>query len=384
MNEKNVCLLTQEYLKGATWVYCYNIAKEMKKKQTWKPHIIAAEKKDSTDFKFDNNISLKLVPTSSSKLFYSRNFWKKSSKKVKKIKPDVVHGNMNLLSSLGIKEDFPIVETVHTTFSRERKGAKSESFSSLSWVEKRVILTYPWLKRIELKLLNRAHQIIAVSETIKEELITNYSISEEKITVIPNGVDIETHKRINKKLYFKEEDEFILGFLGRMTAGKGARLLLPIISKVKEKIPNIRLLLAGDDLETRPELLESIKKKNLEENIIDFGYIYDIEKKNAFFSSLDVFLLPSSHEGMSLTLLEALACQTPIISTSNAVTFDHDDTIFLASREIEDFVEKIIELNQNKRILDRVREKSLQIAKEFSWKNTSNLTQEVYEKVLSR
>lgn len=382
MNKRSVCLVTQEYLKGATWTYCYHIASELRKEQEWESHIVAADKKDSTKLKFEKDVSLKLVTTSSSKLFYSRNFWRKSSVEVNKIKPDIVHGNMNLLSTLGIKEDYPFIETVHTTFSRERRGAKPEPFHSLSWVEKRVLLLYPWLKKIEKRLLNRARHIIAVSDSIKNELLTNYSIDEEKITVIPNGVDTTTHYRTEKRLYTKKEDEIILGFLGRMTSGKGAKLLFPIIKKVKEIVPNVKLLLAGDDLDTRTEIRKIIKKQNLEENIIDFGYIYDIEKKNAFFSSLDVFLLPSSHEGMSLTLLEALACQTPILSTPQAATFDHNDTIVLAPREIDGIAEKIIELYQNKQILDKIREKSRRIAEKYSWKETTNLTQKIYEKVL--
>ena len=244
------------------------------------------------------------------------------------------------------------------------------------------MILYPWMKRIEMKLLRRAKHIIAVSETIRNELVRYYSIPEEKITIIPNGVDTAIHQKTDKKLYSKNEGEFVLGFLGRMTAGKGAKLLFPIIKKVKETIPEVKLLLAGDDLNTRTEIRKTIKEYNLEKNIVDFGYIYDIEKKNAFLSSLDIFLLPSSHEGMSLTLLEALACQTPIISTPQAVTFDHGDTIILAPREIEGIADKIIELNQNKQILDTIREKSLKIAEKYSWKEAANLTQKVYEKVL--
>lgn len=381
MTARSVCLLTQEYLKGATWVYCYNLAKELKEEQSWKPYIVAADRNESTDIKLKEDINLNLVKTSSSRLYYSRSFWKKSLGEVNEINPEIVHGNMNLLSSLGIKDDYPIIETVHTTFSRERRGAKSESFHSLSWVEKRVLLMYPWLKKIEKKLLDRSRHIIAVSDTIKSELLANYSISEDKITTIPNGVDTKTHHRTEKKLYSKSGNDFILGFLGRMTAGKGAKLLIPIVKKVKKTIPNIKLLLAGDDLNTKKEFLAMIRNQNLGENIIDFGYIYDVEKKNAFFSSLDAFLLPSSHEGMSLTLLEALACQTPIISTPQAVTFDHNNTIILANRETDEIAEKIIELHQNEKSLDMIREKSLTIAQKYSWKETTKLTQKVYEEV---
>ena len=57
MNRKNVCLLTQEYLRGATWVYCYHLASEIKKEQIWEPHIIAADKKDSTKAKFGKEMA---------------------------------------------------------------------------------------------------------------------------------------------------------------------------------------------------------------------------------------------------------------------------------------------------------------------------------------
>jgi glycosyltransferase involved in cell wall biosynthesis len=381
MNKKISCLLTQEYLKGATWVYCYNLAKELKEEQLWESHIIAADRNETSDVKLKEDIKLSLIKTSSSRLFYSRSFWKKSSEEVNKVKPDIIHGNMNLLSSLGIKENYPIIETVHTTFSRERRGAKSEPFRSLSWVEKRVLLMYPWLKKIEMRLLNRARHIIAVSDVIKKELITNYSIPEEKITIIPNGVDSKIHHRTDEKLYSKSENEFVLGFLGRMTAGKGAKLLIPIVKKVKEDIPNVKLLLAGDDLNTRKEFLSIIRNQNLEENIIDFGYIYDIHRKNAFFSSLDIFLHPSSHEGMSLTLLEALACQVPIISTPQAVTFDHNNAIILAKREIDDIANKIIELSRNEKIIDSIKGKSLAIAQRYTWKEAAKLIQKIYEEI---
>ena len=122
--------------------------------------------------------------------------------------------------------------------------------------------------------------------------------------------------------------------------------------------------------------------RNLKRNIEDFGYIFDIEKKNAFFSSLDLFLLPSSHEGMSLTLLEALACQTPIIASPQAVTFDHNNSIIISPRTIEGFVEKIIEFYNKPEMSRNIKKKTLNVASKYSWRNTAELTQNTYEKIL--
>ncbi len=63
------------------------------------------------------------------------------------------------------------------------------------------------------------------------------------------------------------------------------------------------------------------------------------------------------------------------------MTFDHDDTIILANREIDDITNKIIELYQNENLLDSIRDKSLKIAQRYSWEEATKLTQRVYEEV---
>ncbi|MHA1668765.1 MAG: glycosyltransferase family 4 protein [Candidatus Heimdallarchaeaceae archaeon] len=381
MNNK-VCFLTQEYKRGATWIYCLKVAEEMKNLGKWQPHIITG-KRGKNEGTIKVKVPIDIVITPNSRLFYSYRFWKESEKLVKKISPQIIHGNMNMLSTYGIKEKrVPIVETVHTTFSRERRGVDKISFKSLSWVEKRVRLLYPLLTKMEKKLLNRASRLIAVSNEIKRELLENYKISEDRITVIPTAVDISVHKPSKELLYKKKEDEFILGFLGRMTAGKGAHMLFHILKKVKEQIPNVKLLIAGDDLNSRQRLRKQLIGLQLLENVLDFGYIYDNQKKNAFFSSLDLFLLPSSHEGMSLALLEAIACETPVLTTPEAATFDHENTIFLTSRTIRDFANKIIQLHKNPEILKEKKLKSRSLVKKYNWNCTAQKIQNVYSELL--
>ena len=73
MDDKSVCLMTQEYRRGATWIYCYNLAKEFNRENEWKAHLISALKKKQNEV-FSELDTLKLIKTSSSKYFYSRNF----------------------------------------------------------------------------------------------------------------------------------------------------------------------------------------------------------------------------------------------------------------------------------------------------------------------
>lgn len=383
MNSKSVCMLTQEYKKGGTWVYCSRLAEALVKLGKWESHIICALRKGKSGQKVDEYpFNLQLVETSKSKFLYSRSYWKKSRKEVDIIKPTIVHGNMNLLASKGIKNEYPIVETIHTTFTREKRGIQGESFSSLNWVEKRLFFAFPWLKKIEKKLLQRANHLIAVSDVIKDELIQHYQIEESKITVISNGVDTTNIHYTDQKTYEKEGDDLVLGYMGRLMVAKGTRLLFPILSKVKEQVPQVKLLLAGDFSNATKKIDFLTKKYNLSKNIEVIDYIHGDSKKSSFYSSLDIFLLPSSHEAMNLTLLEALACQTPIVSTSEAVTFENDNTINICKRTVNGFAEKIIELYNNPKKIIEIRKKSKEIALRYSWKNTAIATQTIYEKIL--
>ena len=167
-----------------------------------------------------------------------------------------------------------------------------------------------------------------------------------------------------------------------MTAGKGAHLIFPIIKKIKEEIPEVKLLIAGDDLNSQKKILHQIDTLDLSDNIIDFGYIYDNQKKNAFLSSIDLLLLPSSHEGMSLVILESLACQTPVLTTPEADTFDHDETLIISERSIEGFASKAIKFHHNQELVENIQQKSREVAKRFTWHKTAKIAEEIFEELL--
>ena len=286
-----------------------------------------------------------------------------------------------MLSTWGIKTKTPIIETIHTTFFGENKSIIELPPAKLNWVERRLLLAYPILKKIETNLMKKAVHLIAVSEPIKQEILENYPIRESKITVVPNGVDVLKYKKEETTIYKKKEGEFVLGFLGRMMIRKGSDLILPILKKVKTENPNIKLLFAGDDLRQRERFLKIIQKNNLKDSVIDLGYIDD-NMKNSFFGSVDLFLLPSNYEGMNLTLLEALSCQTPILATPEAVTFEHDNTIITSNRSVDSFANKILELMNNEEVLTSIANRSKKIAEKYTWENTAKQTLEVYEKIL--
>ena len=382
MNDKIVCYLTQEYSRGATWIYSEELAKSIMKISNWNPILVTALRDEKATPKLPkSDIKIKFIKTISSKFFYSSSYWRGTNSTLKAIQPLIIHGNLPMLSTWGIKTKTPIIETIHTTFFGENKSIIELPPAKLNWVERRLLLAYPILKKIETNLMKKAVHLIAVSEPIKQEILENYPIRESKITVVPNGVDVLKYKKEETTIYKKKEGEFVLGFLGRMMIRKGSDLILPILKKVKTENPNIKLLFAGDDLRQRERFLKIIQKNNLKDSVIDLGYIDD-NMKNSFFGSVDLFLLPSNYEGMNLTLLEALSCQTPILATPEAVTFEHDNTIITSNRSVDSFANKILELMNNEEVLTSIANRSKKIAEKYTWENTAKQTLEVYEKIL--
>ena len=382
MNKQTACILTQEYKRGATWIYSEELARAIKRLSKWEPVLVTALRDEKLTPKPEqSDISIEFIQTISSRLFYSNSYWKGTQPIINKIDPTIIHGNLPMLSTRKLKTKIPVVETVHTTFYGEQLSIIQEPSVTLNWVERRLLLGYPFLRRIETKLMKQAKHLIAVSEPIKQEILEHYPIHESKITVIPNGVDTSKYVRETKKIYEKKDNEFVIGFLGRMMVRKGSELLIPILKRVKEVKPNIKLLFAGDDLNQRKNFLKSLKDNNLTDSVIDLGYITD-NMKNSFFSSIDLFLLPSNYEGMNLTLLEALSCETPILASPEAVTFEHDNTIITTKRNTHSFAKKIIELMENKEHLVSIANKSRQIAEKYTWENTAKQTLEVYDRVL--
>ncbi|MGV1060039.1 glycosyltransferase [Clostridium perfringens] len=172
------------------------------------------------------------------------------------------------------------------------------------------------LKKILLKkIYMKADEIIAISEGVKLDLVTNYGIDNEKIRVIYNPINI---KNININLSEEIEDEFKYIFdgktvinVGRLTEQKGQWHLIKAFSKVVKKIPNAKLIILGEG-ELRSELEKLINRMNLDKNVYLLGFQKNLFK---YVKKADLFVLSSLYEGFGNVILEAMACGIPVIST---------------------------------------------------------------------
>ena len=159
--------------------------------------------------------------------------------------------------------------------------------------------------------MRSAKQTVAVSHAVREPLIEHYPVSATKVGIIYPGVDFdffqhspEARKQLRQQWNIPES-AFVIGSLGRLAAHKGNDFTLEIMAKLLEKNSelNIWCVIAGKggDL-TR--LQELAKKLNIAERVRFPGWQDDAPKA---WSAIDVFLMPSSDEGLGMTLIEAAA-----------------------------------------------------------------------------
>ena len=176
-------------------------------------------------------------------------------------------------------------------------------------------------------IMQKSDAVICVSNSIKEYIQKHYQTSENKITVIPRGIDLELFnpKNIDNSFIedFKKEfdlkDKFIISSVGRVTQLKDYETFIKAILLVKKEIPNVKALIVGGVRSDKEDYLNSlknlIKELNLEENIIFTGSQNKIEQ---IYALSDVIVSSSKKpESFGRAVAEAICMNKPVIATNH-------------------------------------------------------------------
>lgn len=213
---------------------------------------------------------------------------------------DIVHSH-------GYKANF------YAGFSHLPAGCKRVA-TCHNWLGKSPkMLFYRWLDK---KVLERFDAIIAVSELIRRE-IEKAGISSGKINKIYNGIIIGEYSQnegkadsVRKEFNISAADK-VIGCVGRLSPEKGHQSLIKAIAGIKGELPNIKALIVGDG-PLLGQLSNLAHKLNVFNQVIFTGVRQDIPD---ILAAIDIFVLPSSIEGLPLALLEAMAAKKPVIAT---------------------------------------------------------------------
>lgn len=195
------------------------------------------------------------------------------------------------------------------------------------------------LKRVQKQVAENAQKIIVPSRYLKK-IVGRWGIDENKIVVIYNAFDEPKEiKRVDLK-------GINLISVGRLVPWKGFRTLIEIAPILVNKYPDLTLHIFGDG-PLKNELQEKIQKLDLKDRVILHGGV-DRSKLAGYMKSSDVFVLNTQYEGLSHTILEAMALGLPVITTNiggNPEVIENEVNGFMLESDDKDsLVEKISNL----------------------------------------
>jgi glycosyltransferase involved in cell wall biosynthesis len=172
-------------------------------------------------------------------------------------------------------------------------------------------------RRLRLRrwLYRRCARVHTVSASLCQHL-EQLGLPSDRIVSLLNGVDAERFRPPANRAAAKEiiglpRDSFVVGMVGRLIPSKRHQLLLEAFARIGPTEPRMRLLLLGDGGEAREAVLSAIQEHPLRERIHWVGHQAE---PAPFYQAMDLLAMPSSVEGLSNALLEAMACGVPCLA----------------------------------------------------------------------
>ncbi|WP_299259042.1 glycosyltransferase family 1 protein [uncultured Aquimarina sp.] len=236
---------------------------------------------------------------------------------------------------------------------------------------------FSYIKRLWAKILyknaaKRSNKICTVSEFSKSEILKHFSIDSSKINVIYGGVDQSFANKKTGKIDMILPLNYFL-FVGNVKPHKNLIILLKAYNQLKTELKEIyKLVILGrkDGFITQDtEIFNYIEDHDLIENIHFTGYVPDNQVSEAY-RNATLFIFPSLYEGFGLPLLEAMACEVPVLSSDKASLPEvgGDAVLYFDPNDPFNLKEQIIRLLSDDKLRLELKQKGLQQIKNFDWK----------------
>ena len=196
-------------------------------------------------------------------------------------------------------------------------------------------------------------KIVVVAEHGKKYLVEHEGVNEKKIIKIHNGIDSQRFGKNHDVTLIRRElgitdDQSVIGIVARLDPIKNHACLIKAMKTVAARVPTAVLLIIGDGL-LRTELESLTAKLQLQNHIKFLGARNNIAE---LLSVMDVFVLSSLSEGLSLTLIEACAAAKPMVATDvggNPEIVEHESNgLLVPSDQPETLAKAIAEILNDK------------------------------------
>jgi glycosyltransferase involved in cell wall biosynthesis len=234
-------------------------------------------------------------------------------------------------------------------------------------------------------VLERAEKIISVSHRVALEFRA-IGVPQEKIAIIPNGIDLEEYKQLpmgdsfRKRLDIKDTEKIVLT-IGRLEKIKGFQYLIRALPSIIEEVGSTKLVIAGPDFNYGAQLKRLTEEANVQDNVIFYGPINGKEKFEAF-SAANIVAVPSIYEGFGMLLLEAMAAGKPLVATNTGaapeIIQNGKNGILVNPSDVEDLAGRITELLSDDQLMNLIGQESRKTVEAFNWEKVSEQIHKLY------
>jgi len=222
--------------------------------------------------------------------------------------------------------------------------------------------------------------LIAISEAVKESFLKNINYKQlVKITVIPNGIDLD-HFKARRKLVM---DRLRIICIARLNhEDKGQDILLKALSILKDKRYDYRCVFIGEGE-------SEVYLKHLSKNLGLTSCVCFCGKKNNIADLLaasNLFVLPSRFEGFGISIIEAMAAGVPVIASDvggiKEIIQDQHNGLLFKSEDSADLANQIELISNDKALMQRIRTNALSMIHKYSIRNMNNAYYNAYRLLL--
>jgi len=252
---------------------------------------------------------------------------------------------------------------------------------------------YPWLRRLYFQLFTllgarRAAAVLVPSASVCDEVHNFLGIGRERITVTPEGVDPSFRPMDRSQCARLARDRYGLpdGYLlslGSREPGKNRGALFWALRYLTDAGADPHLAVVGQEAWGAGEEQEAVEKLGLGDRVHFLGYVPQ-EDLPALYNAASVFLFPSLYEGFGLPVLEAMACGTPVVTSSVSAMPEvaGNAAVLVDPTDAHAIADAVDHLWSSPAETERLRGAGIARAAAFTWDACAEATLSVYRRVL--
>lgn len=266
---------------------------------------------------------------------------------------------------LGLRYGVPGVATVH-------------DLSQLHVPQKYDLARMVYATRVLPRLIGRQDRVVTVSSSTRTDVLQRTSISPDRVSVVPNGVDLSRYTmcdagRPRSAAGHPGIDQPYLLYVARLEhPGKNHVTLLEAYARLRAAGVSHKLVLAGPRWSGAEAIDAAVARLGLADHVVFTGFVPG-DALPALYAGATAFVFPSLYEGFGIPLLEAMACGIPacVANTSSLPEVAGDAALLFDPRDPGAIADALHRLLSDDLLRARLRARGLKRCTEFTWENSA-------------